>query len=149
MKITFFGAAGGVTGSQHKLESNGQTILLDCGMFQGRRKEAEQKNREMPFPSRSSERVVLSHAHIDHSGRLPLLVQEGFHRPIYATPATIDLCASMLRDTAHIAESDAAFVNRHHPDEESVEPLITMADAEATMPLFRPVPYRTPTKIAG
>jgi len=149
MKITFFGAAGGVTGSQHKLESNGATVLLDCGMFQGRRKEAEKQNREMPFPARSIEAVVLSHAHIDHSGRLPLLVKEGFHGPIYATPATVDLCASMLRDTAHIAESDTEFVNRHHPDEEPVEPLFTMADAEDTMPLFRPVAYRTPAAIAG
>lgn len=149
MKITFHGAAGGVTGSQHKLESNGATILLDCGMFQGHRKEAEKKNREMTFPAGSIDAVVLSHAHIDHSGRLPLLVQQGFHGPIYATPATIDLCASMLRDTAHIAESDAEFVNRHHPDSEPVEPLFTMADADATMPLFRPVPYRTPTAIAG
>jgi metallo-beta-lactamase family protein len=149
MKLTFHGAAGGVTGSQHKLESGGATILLDCGMFQGHRKEAEKKNREMPFAARSIDAVVLSHAHIDHSGRLPLLVREGFHGPIYTTPATIDLCASMLRDTAHIAESDAAFVNRHHPGEEPVEPLFTMAYADATMPLFRPVTYHTPTKIGG
>ncbi|HVV45516.1 MAG TPA: MBL fold metallo-hydrolase [Bryobacteraceae bacterium] len=149
MKLTFHGAAGGVTGSQHKLESNGATVLLDCGMFQGRRKEAEKLNREMPFPARSVDAVVLSHAHIDHSGRLPLLVRQGFSGPIYATPATMDLCASMLRDTAHIAESDAEFVNRHHPDMEPVEPLFTRADADATMPLFRPVPYRTPLQIAG
>jgi metallo-beta-lactamase family protein len=149
MKLTFHGAAGGVTGSQHELESGGALVLLDCGMFQGRRKEAEEKNREMPVPTRSVDAVVLSHAHIDHSGRLPLLVRQGFQGPIYATPATIDLCASMLRDTAHIAESDAAFVNRHHPDEDLAEPLFTVADADATMPLFRPVPYRTPTKIAG
>lgn len=149
MKLTFHGAAGGVTGSQHKLESGGATILLDCGMFQGHRKEAEKKNRTMPFPPRSIDAVVLSHAHIDHSGRLPLLVKQGFHGPIYTTPATIDLCASMLRDTAHIAESDAAFVNRHHPGEDPVEPLFTMGDADAVMPLFRPVVYRAPTKIAG
>ncbi len=149
MKLTFHGAAGGVTGSQHKLESNGATLLLDCGMFQGRRKEAEKRNREMPVPARSIDAVVLSHAHIDHSGRLPLLVREGFSGPIYATPATIDLCSSMLRDTAHIAESDADFVNRHHPDMEPVEPLYTRADADATMPLFRPVQYRKPVQIAG
>jgi metallo-beta-lactamase family protein len=149
MKLTFHGAAGGVTGSQHKLESNGATLLLDCGMFQGKRKEAEKLNREMPFPARSIDALVLSHAHIDHSGRLPLLVREGFSGPIYATPATIDLCASMLRDTAHIAESDTEFVNRHHPDMEPVEPLFTRADADATMPLFRPVPYRKPVQIAG
>ena len=149
MKITFHGAAGVVTGSQHKLESNGATILLDCGMFQGRRKEAEQRNRMMPFPAESINAVVLSHAHIDHSGRLPLLVQEGYKGPIYATPPTIDLCHSMLRDTAHIAESDSDFVNRHHPDQPPVEPLYTMADAEATMPHFRGVPYHKPTQIEG
>ena len=86
-------------------------------------------------------------AHIDHSGRLPLLVKNGFHGPIYATLATIDLCQAMLRDTAHIAESDAEFVNRHLHEAEPVEPLYTMEDAEATMPLFRPVEYRTPTDI--
>jgi metallo-beta-lactamase family protein len=118
-------------------------------MFQGRRKETERRNREMPFPAREIDAVVLSHAHIDHSGRLPLLVQQGFSGPIYSTPATIDLCASMLRDTAHIAETDAVFVNRHHPGEEPAEPLYTMADAEATMPLFRPVRLHTPTKIGG
>ncbi|HVW09435.1 MAG TPA: MBL fold metallo-hydrolase [Bryobacteraceae bacterium] len=149
MKLTFHGAAGGVTGSQHKLGSNGATVLLDCGMFQGRRKEAEKLNHDMPFPARSIDAVVLSHAHIDHSGRLPLLVKQGFCGPIYATPATIDLCASMLRDTAHIAESDAEFVNRHHPDMEPAEPLFTRADADATMPLFRPLAYRTPVQVAG
>jgi metallo-beta-lactamase family protein len=149
MKLTFHGAAGGVTGSQHKLESDGATILLDCGMFQGRRKEAEKKNRDLPFPARSIDAVVLSHAHIDHSGRLPLLVKQGFTGPIYTTPAMIDLCASMLRDTAHIAESDASFVNRHNPGNEPVEPLFTIADADATMPLFRPVPYHAPTGVGG
>src|SRR5579884_3030778 len=149
MKLTFHGAAGGVTGSMHQLEADGKQYLLDCGMFQGRRKETERRNREFPFPAPSIAAVVLSHAHIDHSGRLPLLVKNGFHGPIYSTPATIDLCHSMLRDTAHIAESDADFVNRHHPDEEPVEPLYTMADADATMPLFRPVAYHAPTRIGG
>ena len=118
-------------------------------MFQGRRKEAERQNRNFPFDAKSIEAVVLSHAHIDHSGRLPLLVTQGFRGPIYTTPATADLCGAMLRDTAHIAESDAEFVNRHHPDEEPVEPLYTMEDAEATLPLFRPVPYHQPTEIGG
>ncbi len=86
-------------------------------MFQGRRKEAEQLNRDFPLPASSVDAVVLSHAHIDHSGRLPLLCRNGFRGPIYTTPATIDLCSAMLRDTAHIAESDAEFVNRKHPDE--------------------------------
>jgi metallo-beta-lactamase family protein len=149
MKLIFHGAAGMVTGSLHRIESQGSTVLLDCGMFQGRRKETEQKNRDFPFDPKSIDAVLLSHAHIDHSGRLPLLVRNGFHGPIYTTPATADLCDAMLRDTAHIAESDAEFVNRHHPDEPPVEPLYTMEDAEATLPMFRRVPYRQPTPIAG
>ncbi|MGD1073483.1 MAG: MBL fold metallo-hydrolase [Bryobacteraceae bacterium] len=149
MRITFQGAAGGVTGSAHELEVDGKHYLLDCGMFQGRRKEAEKRNRDFPFAVSSINSVVLSHAHIDHSGRLPLLVKEGFRGPIYATPATADLCASMLRDTAHIAESDTEFVNRHHPNEEPVEPLFTMQDADATLPLFRPVPYHKTTRIGS
>ncbi len=97
IKLTFHGAAGTVTGSLHELQSNGERILLDCGMFQGRRKEAERRNRTLPFPARSVNSVVLSHAHIDHSGRLPLLVRDGFHGPIYTTPATIDLCDGIQR----------------------------------------------------
>jgi metallo-beta-lactamase family protein len=147
MKLTFQGAAGVVTGSMHLLESDGKRCLLDCGMFQGRRKEAEQRNREFPFPASSIDAVVLSHAHIDHSGRLPLIVKSGFHGPIYTTPATIDLCAAMLRDTGHIAESDAEFVNRKHPDDPPVEPLYNVEDAAATMQYFRPVPLHKPTNI--
>jgi metallo-beta-lactamase family protein len=147
MKLTFQGAAGVVTGSMHQLEVDGKHYLLDCGMFQGRRKEAEQRNRDFPFPASSIDAVVLSHAHIDHSGRLPLLVKNGFHGPIYATPATIDLCDAMLRDTGHIAESDAEFVNRKHPDDPPVEPLYTIEDAAGTMQFFRPVSLRTPTNI--
>jgi metallo-beta-lactamase family protein len=147
MNLTFQGAAGVVTGSMHQLEVDGKNYLLDCGMFQGRRKEAEQRNRDFPFPASGVDAVVLSHAHIDHSGRLPLLVKNGFHGPIYTTAATMDLCAAMLRDTGHIAESDAEFVNRKHPDDPPVEPLYTIEDAAAALEYFRPVPYRNPTKI--
>src|SRR5437660_2846812 len=125
MKLIFQGAAGVVTGSMHRIEAEGRTFLLDCGMFQGRRKEAEERNRDFTFDAASIDAVLLSHAHIDHSGRLPLLVKNGFRGPIYATPATIDLCKAMLLDTAHIAESDAEFVNRKHPDDAPVDPLFT------------------------
>jgi metallo-beta-lactamase family protein len=149
MNLTFHGAAGAVTGSMHLLESNGKHYLLDCGMFQGRRKEAEQRNRDFPFPASPIDAVVLSHAHIDHSGRLPLLVKSGFRGPIYTTPATIDLCDAMLRDTGHIAESDAEFVNRKHPNDPPVEPLYTVEDAAEAMQHFRPVPLHKPTDIGG
>jgi metallo-beta-lactamase family protein len=150
MKVTFWGAAGGVTGSMHLLEDAGQRFLLDCGLNQGRRKEADDKNRNLPFVGSSIDAVVLSHAHIDHSGNLPTLVKSGFTGPIYSTPATIDLCGWMLRDTAHIQEKDAEFLNRRmekrKPDglrNEFVRPLYTMADADRTLPLFHPVPYHT------
>src|SRR3954451_13488908 len=150
MRLTFWGAAGTVTGSMHLVETGGKRVLLDCGMYQGRRKVADAKNRSPPLDGRSIDSVILSHAHIDHSGTLPTLVKGGFAGPIYATPATIDLCNWMLRDTAHIQEKDAEFLNlrlehrrKHGLDGGPIEPLYTMADAEATLPLFHPVDYHT------
>src|SRR5262245_13981878 len=152
MKITFWGAAGTVTGSMHLVETAGKRILLDCGMFQGRRKESDAKNRNLPFEGSSIDTVILSHAHIDHSGNLPTLVRRGFQGPIYTTPATIDLCQWMLRDTAHISEKDAQFLNKRRMQRGGngpvVEPLYTMADAERTLPLFQPVDYHQPHKLA-
>ena len=151
MKLTFWGAAGEVTGSMHLVESGGRRFLLDCGLNQGRRKEADRKNRNLPFPGSSIDAVVLSHAHIDHCGNLPTLVKNGFSGPIFSTPATIDLCHWMLRDTAHIQEKDAEFLNKRREhrkskglDDGRVMPLYTMADAERTLPLFQPVPTTPP-----
>ncbi len=151
MKVTFWGAAGGVTGSMHLVESGGKRFLLDCGLNQGRRKDTDRKNRNLPFDAGTIDAVVLSHAHIDHSGNLPTLVKDGFSGPIYSTPATIDLCGWMLRDTAHIQEKDAEFLNKRIEKRKSmglgngpVEPLYTMADAEKTLPLFHPVAYHSP-----
>jgi metallo-beta-lactamase family protein len=152
MKITFWGAAQTVTGSMHHLEIAGKRYLLDCGLYQGHRKDAEHRNRDLPFDARSIDSVVLSHAHIDHSGNLPTLVKHGFDGPIYTTPPTIDLCRSMLLDTAHIQESDTKFVNkrgvqRYPKGYQPVEPLYTMQDAEKTLPLFAPVNYHSPKQV--
>ena len=113
MNIEFAGAAREVTGSCHILRINGKTVLLDCGLFQGHRSDAEAKNRSLPCPIEQIDAVVLSHAHLDHSGRLPFLVSHGFSKAIHATKATADLCAIMLADSAHIQESDFAFLSRH------------------------------------
>jgi metallo-beta-lactamase family protein len=104
MEIAFSGAAREVTGSCHVLRANGRTVLLDYGLFQGKRKETQEKNLRLPVPVAEIDAVVLSHAHIDHSGRLPYLVREGYDKTIWATSATRDLCAVMLADSAHIQE---------------------------------------------
>ena len=141
-RITFWGAAGEVTGSMHLLEAAGARILLDAGLFQGRRADAAKKNSNLPFDPRRIDAVILSHAHIDHAGRLPLIVRHGFHGPIYATPATRDLCAVMLPDAAHIQESDADFLSRHGRTKgPESEPLYNIADALAVQDLMMGVPY--------
>lgn len=155
MKLTFWGAAGAVTGSMHLVESGGKRFLLDCGLNQGRRKEADWKNRHLPFPGDSIDWVILSHAHIDHCGNLPTLVKSGFTGPIFTTPATIDLCTWMLPDTAHIQEKDAEFLNKRLEARKAagqpngpVEPLYTMDDANRTLPLFQSVPYHKAWQLA-
>jgi metallo-beta-lactamase family protein len=158
MKLTFWGAAQVVTGSMHQLVVDDKCYLLDCGEYQGHRKEAAERNRNFPFPCKDVSAVMLSHAHIDHSGNLPLLVKNGFHGPIYASAATADLCRPMLTDAASLQEHDAAFLNKRNMRrrslnipgialDEPVEPLYTTQDAEATFPLFRPVAMHTPTSI--
>jgi len=125
--VTFVGAAGTVTGSKHLLKTSRATVLLDCGLFQGRRRESFDRNRNIPVDGGSLDAVVLSHAHIDHSGALPLLGRSGFRGPIYATSATRDLCAPMLLDAAAIQEADARhiarLIERGDSDMEPVEPL--------------------------
>lgn len=111
MLYTPYGAAGEVTGSMHLLTVNGERILLDCGMFQGRRKESQEKNRIMPIDPGIITNVVLSHAHIDHCGRIPVLIKKGFLGRVVATRPTIDVCRYLLRDSAHIQESDADYLN--------------------------------------
>src|SRR5580704_17327460 len=146
MKITFWGAARTVTGSMHHIEAAGKRFLLDCGMYQGRRQESFERNSHFPFPASSIDGVILSHAHIDHSGNLPTFVKNGYSGPIYTTPATIDLCLAMLADSAFLQQKDAAFCNRRREhrreigrDDHECTPLYTIADAERTYPLFHPV----------
>lgn len=143
MKITFFGAAQTVTGSQHLLEVNGRKLLLDCGLFQGKRSESYEKNQNFEFDPASIDAVLLSHAHIDHSGNLPNLVKNGFHGPIYATPPTVTLGNIMLQDAAHIQEQDALYVNKKRAarGEPAIEPLYTLADALEAIDRYYPVKY--------
>lgn len=140
-RLTFWGGAGQVTGSMHLLEAAGARTLLDAGMFQGRRAETHALNARLPFDARRIDGVVLSHAHIDHSGRLPLLVKEGFHGPVYSTPATRDLSAVMLADAGNIQEKDHQFLQRHGKALPDSEPLFSLQDAIAVQDLIVGVPY--------
>ena len=157
MRITFHGATQTVTGSMHEVAANGARLLLDCGLYQGRRKEARERNANFPFPASRIRCVLLSHAHIDHSGNIPTLVKSGFEGPVYATPATVDLCHSMLPDSAHLQEKDALFLaKRKHRRKllgiedglEIIEPLYSQADAERALEHFRPVLDGTPAEAA-
>lgn len=146
MQITFLGAAREVTGSCHLVTAAGSTIVLDFGMFQGRRSDAHTKNVQLPFAVDELNSVVLSHAHIDHSGRLPMLARHGYTGPIYATPATHDLCAIMLADSAHLQEKDAEFLSRR--GRPVAAPLYDMADVALIMSRMQCMPYDTPFDVA-
>lgn len=142
-EILFHGAAEEVTGSMHMVRFDDQWIALDCGMFQGKRSESEDKNREWPVPPKDISAVVLSHAHIDHTGRLPKLVRDGFDGAVYATPATRDLCAIMLPDSAHIQEEDVHYVNKRRKKKglEPIEPLYDYRNALDALNLIQSMPY--------
>ena len=150
MKLSFHGAARSVTGSRHLLEINGRRILLDCGLFQGRREETEHRNRQLGFAAGDVDAVILSHAHIDHSGAIPALVKNGFKGAIHATPATSDLCDVMLRDSAHIQERDVETINRREglTGARAKKPLYTEEDATRASKRFRPQPYHRPFEVA-
>ncbi len=142
IRLTFWGAAGRVTGSMHLLEAAGARTLLDAGLFQGHRKESAELNANVPFDPRRIDGIVVSHAHIDHVGRLPLLTNRGFHGPIVVTPATRDLCAVMLPDSAHIQEKDFEYLVKRDRAAPESQPLYTMRDAVRTQELMVGVPYR-------
>ncbi|MBI2258308.1 MAG: MBL fold metallo-hydrolase [Flavobacteriia bacterium] len=144
MNIQFLGAAKTVTGSKHLITTEkGIRILLDCGFFQGSVQDADFKNRHLGFSPHEIDYLILSHAHIDHSGNIPNLVKQGYNNPIYATPATIDLCKIMLRDSAFIQENDLKHINKRRikRGEDPIKPLYTVSDVDKAIKLFVPVPY--------
>lgn len=145
MRIHFMGAAGGVTGSMHLIEVNGKRILLDCGFFQGRRDESNQLNRNLPFSQQNIDCMVLSHAHIDHSGNIPLL-SRGYEGDVICTLATRDLCAVMLMDSAHIQEKDAEFYNKKiaQRPEDYITPIYGYADVDKCLKQFVGINYERP-----
>jgi metallo-beta-lactamase family protein len=140
MDVTFTGAAREVTGSCHLVRVGGRLIALDCGLFQGRRRDSDRSNRTPPVPSGEVDALVLSHAHIDHAGRIPFLVKHGFRGPIYCTPATRDLSAHMLMDSAFIQKRDAEHLARHRKD--YIEPLYGTADVSQALEQMIGMPYR-------
>ena len=150
MKLSFHGAARTVTGSKHLIHfKNGKKVLLDCGLFQGMGEETLEMNTHFGFDPMEVTYVILSHAHIDHSGLLPKLVKEGFKGPIYCTPATADLVQILLQDSAFIQEADVAFVNKRRAEQglPYIKPLYTIADANNVFPLIKEVPYGEETRI--
>ena len=149
MILQFWGAAQTVTGSMHLVEADGHRLLLDCGMAQGRREEAKKLNSEFPFDPEKIDAVVLSHAHLDHSGKLPMLVKKGFSGSIFSTSATRDLCSAMLADSASLQEMDAKYVNRQNEKQglPFIKPLYTLHDVARTMRLFQTVEFQRPLEI--
>lgn len=150
MEITFHGAVRTVTGSQHLVEVNGLKILLDCGLYQGSRKESYSRNQNLPFNAAEVDILVLSHAHIDHSGNIPNLVKSGFNGDIVCTYATRDLCAIMLRDSAKIQQYDIEYVNKKRKRQglPPLEPIYTIEDAVESLKNFIGIGYERPYKLA-
>lgn len=150
--LEFIGAAGTVTGSRHLLHTHSSDVLLDCGFYQGRRAESRERNQHLGFEPSTIDSVVLSHAHIDHSGALPLLVKNGYRGPIYATPATRDLCGVMLHDAAMIQAADARYLNRAialgRAEGDPISPLYDKADVERCLGQMVTLPYHRPKSIA-
>ena len=148
LKLTFLGAVGTVTGSKYLIEAEGKRFFVDCGLFQGFKQLRLRNWAHLPVDPKTIDAVVLTHAHLDHSGYLPLLVKHGFRGPIYCTPGTADLCAILLPDSGHLQEKDAEFANRHgfskhHP----ALPLYTLRDAEASLKLFSSIEFNEDKKL--
>lgn len=150
MKLTFLGAAGTVTGSKTLIETAGRRILVDCGLFQGYKNLRLMNWQPFPFNPSSLDAVVLTHAHLDHSGALPLLARNGYRGPVFATPATIALCELLLPDSGHLQEADADFANRHHSSKhEPALPLYTEDDARCSLKLLQPLDFGETLDLGG
>jgi len=149
VRLTFYGAVKTVTGSQHMLSVNGHHVLLDCGLFQGRRKESFERNAHLPFDPRQVDALILSHAHMDHAGNIPTAIKAGLRGSVHTTHATRDLCAAMLPDSGHIQEQDAAFVNKRHAaqGEPPVQPLYTADEGAAALKCFCSYSYGLPFQV--
>jgi metallo-beta-lactamase family protein len=147
--VQFLGAAGTVTGSKHLINTSGDPagrtgmqVLVDCGLFQGQKEWRERNWQNLPISARDIECVILTHAHLDHCGWIPRLVKQGFRGPIYATPATIDLCGIILPDSGHLQEEDAEFHNRHKTSRhDPALPLYTLQEAQACLQYFKPLQF--------
>ncbi len=150
MRFTAHGAARNVTGSKHVLSVGGIQVLLDCGLFQGRRAESERRNRNLPFDPASIDVLLLSHAHVDHCGSIPTLVKHGFRGKIFATHATVDLCDIMLRDSAFVQSHDLSYLNKRRKKrgETVLHPVYTLEDVEKALEHFSGVDYDVPTRVA-
>ncbi|MBP5790756.1 MAG: MBL fold metallo-hydrolase, partial [Kiritimatiellae bacterium] len=150
MRITFYGAAHTTTGSMHLVEANGKRILLDCGLYQGHRKEAFEKNRHLPVDPKTIDYVILSHAHIDHSGNIPQLVRQGFRGRIFARQSTTELCDIMLRDSCFLQKRDLEYINkkRRREGKKLFEPLYDESDVDIAMQLFVPTHMHEPRELA-
>jgi metallo-beta-lactamase family protein len=147
LRITFHGAARQVTGSAHLLEFGDKKVLLDCGLFEADRSDPESPNRQLTFEPRDLDAVVVSHAHNDHIGRLPLLVKLGYRGPIYVTPATGDITSVMLRDSARIQRDDTRNGSLRDANNDPIEPLFDLVDVEWVVEQFQRIPYETPTEV--
>ncbi len=142
MKITFYGATQTVTGSKYVIESEGYRLLLDCGMYQGKRDVSNALNKTFPFDASSIDAMILSHAHTDHCGLIPILIKNGFSGKIYCTAPTADIAKFILEDAASIQEQDALYFNKHLPaGQKPIEPLYTKQDVKKSFSYFAPVPY--------
>jgi metallo-beta-lactamase family protein len=150
LTLSFLGATGTVTGSKHLLDTGRVQVLVDCGLFQGFKQLRLRNWQELPLPARALDAILLTHAHIDHSGYLPVLARAGYRGAVYCTPSTAALCDILLPDAAHLQELDAAYANRHgYSRHRPALPLYTAADARRALELLRPVEFGERFKLPG